>query len=165
MSAYRPQFFYRTPPGYVDIPFVRPVTEGQDASGGIPQGQSFLNYVVQMDYDAPQIIRSIFFQGVNQGQGAGVLSGSMQVQVRDPRGYALTDGYVPFWLYMSGAGNTPQDGGSGRCKVFESEVYCDPGSLWLFDFFAPGSSLVFPGFQYPGLFELRGVKRYKQGCI
>jgi len=165
MSAYRPQYFYRTPPGYVDIPFVRPVTIGQDPTYDLAQGTSGLNYVVQMDYDAPQIIRSIFYQGANQGQGAGILSGAVQLQVRDTRGYALTDGYLPLWLYAYGAGNTPQDGGSGRGKVFEPESYCDPGSVWLFDFFAPGTSLVNPGFKVPGLFELRGVKRYKQGCI
>lgn len=158
----RPQFFFETPPGFKDIPFVRPVTYGQDSSGGIP-AQSYLNnYIVQMDNDAPQIIRSLFWQGQQQGQGAGPLSGSVQIQLRDAFGNYLTDGYVPIWLYFWGAGSTPPDGGSGRCRPFESELYCPPGSVLTIDYFNPSSSAT--AYQYPGLMEFRGVKRLPESC-
>jgi hypothetical protein len=80
--------------------------------------------------------------------------------MRDTYGNYLTDGYIPLWLLFWGAGSTTPDGGSGRAKVFEPELYCEPGSIFLFDFFNPPGAT----YQYPGLFELRGVKRLPEGC-
>ena len=155
----RPQFFFSTPSGFKDVPFVRPVNFGQDAAAGIPPGQYWRNYVVQLDNDVPQIFRSWFWQGEEQGEGAGPLSGSIQVQLRDAYGNYLTDGFVPLWLLCWGPGSTPPDGGSGRCKVFEPELYCRAGSILLIDYFNPDGST----YTYPGLMEFRGVKRYPLG--
>lgn len=158
----RPQYFFTTPAGYRDISFVRPVTYNQDPSGGIPPGQYLYNYIVQLDNDAPQIFRSLFWQGEQQGQGAGALSGSVQIQLRDAFGNYLTDGYIPLWLLFWGAGSTFPDGGSGRAKVFEPELYCPPGSVLILDYFNPSSSVT--AYQYPGLMEFRGIKRYPEAC-
>ena len=126
----RPQFAFTTPAGFEDIPFVRPVVGGQDPVIEIPAGQYLNDYIIQMDNDAVQIFRSLFVEGVQQGQLA-----SLQMQLRDAFGNYLTDGYVPLWLYCWGAGSTPPDGGSGRAKVFEPEVYCPPGSVMIADFY------------------------------
>ena len=155
----RPQYFYATPAGFVDVPFCNPITYGENATGGIPPGQYLRNFVVQLDNDADQLFRSLFWQGEQQGEGAGPLSGSVQIQLRDAYGNYLTDGYVPIWLLCWGAGSTPPDGGSGRAKVFEPELYCPKGSALLIDYFNPDSI-----YQYPGLMEFRGVKRYPAGC-
>jgi hypothetical protein len=151
----RPQYFNTTPAGFRDVPFVRPVTFGQDVTGGLAPGRYLENYVVQLDNDAPQVFRSWFWQGENQGEGAGPLSGSIQVRLRDAFGNFLTDGYIPLWLLAWGAGSNPPDGGSGRAKVFEPELYCPAGSILNPD----GSAYV-----YPGLMEFRGVKRFPEGC-
>lgn len=156
----RPQFFYSTPAGYKDVPFVRPVTYGQDPSGGISPGQYLRDFVVQLDNDAPQLFRSLFWQGEEQGQGAGPLTGSVQIQLRDAYGNYLTDGFIPLWLLAWGAGSTFPDGGSGRAKVFEPELYCPEGSILLIDYFNPDTA----SYQYPGLLEFRGVKRLKGDC-
>ncbi len=141
---YRPQFFFPTPKGYRDESFVRPVTVGQDPSGTIPAGQYINDYAIRMDTDAPQIIRSLFIEGKQQNQNSNI-----QMRLRDAFGNFLTDGYVPLWLYGSGAGSTPPDGGSGRTKLFESEIYCPPGSVLLADFFAPGGAATIPIFAGP----------------
>jgi len=156
---YRPQYFYETPPGFRDEPFVRPVTYGQDLSGSLPAGQFLQSYVVQMDGDAPQIIRGLFWQGRQQGQGTDEI-GSVQVRLRDAFGIDLTDGFIPLWLLCWGAGVTPPDGGSGRAKVFEPELYCPPSSVLLIDYFDPDGA----AYAYPGLMEFRGVKRFPEGC-
>lgn len=156
----RPQYFYQTPKGFKDIPYVRPVTYGQDATGGIAPGKYLNNFVVNLDTDFPQLFRSLFWQGLNQGQGAGPLSGSIQIQLRDSFGNYITDGYIPIWLYLWGAGSTPPDGGSGRAKVFEPELYCPAGSCLLIDYYNPDGGT----YQYPGLLEFRGVKRKPEGC-
>jgi hypothetical protein len=156
----RPQYFFTTPPGFQDVPFVQPVNPGQDVFGLIPPGQFLSNYVITLDTDAPQIYRSLFWQGLEQGQGAYPSSGSVQIHLRDVYGNELTDGYVPIWLYCWGAGSTPADGGSGRAKVFESELYCLPGSVLLIDFYNPDTA----NFAFPGLLEFRGVKRWPEGC-
>ena len=156
--AYRPQFAMFTPPGFTDVSFVRPVTAAQDPTGGIPAGSFYNNYIVQMDNDADQIIRSLFWQGEQQGQGASTTINSVQIQLRDAYGNYLTDGYIPLWLYAYGAGVNPPDGGSGRAKVFEPELYCPKGSVLIFDFFNPAGTS-----NYPGYLELRGVKRMA-GC-
>lgn len=156
---HRPQYYYETPKGYKDVPFVRPVVFLQDATGDFPPGQFLNDYVVQMDNDAPQLIRSVFFQGSNQGQ-ASAPQNSGQIRLRDAFGNYITDGFVPIWLYAWGAGETPPDGGSGRTKVFEPELYCPPGSVLMIDYFNPDS----PAFQYPGLIEFRGVKRFREDC-
>lgn len=156
----RPQYFYTTPDGFKDVPYVKPITYGQNVTGGIPPGQYLNNFVVQLDNDAPQLFRSLFWQGAQQGQGAGPASGSIQIQLRDAYGNYLTDGYVPIWLLCWGAGSTPPDGGSGRAKVWEPELYCPAGSILLVDYFNPDGGT----YQYPGLFEFRGVKRFPLGC-
>lgn len=156
----RPQYFYRTPDGFLDIPFVRPVTFGQDPTGSIPPQQYLNDYIVQLDNDAPQLFRSLFWQGEEQGQGAGPLTGSIQIRMRDAYGNFITDGFVPIWLYCWGAGSTPPDGGSGRAKVWEPELYCPSGSVLTIDFYNPGVE----AFAYPGLLEFRGIKRFPVGC-
>jgi hypothetical protein len=65
----RPQYFYTTPSGFRDEPYVKPVTFGQDPTGGIPPGTVLNDYVVQLDNDAPQLFRSLFWQGEQQGRG------------------------------------------------------------------------------------------------
>lgn len=155
----RPQFFFTTPAGFQDEPYVRPVTYGQDAFDGIPPGTYINDYVVKLDNDTDQLFRSLFWQGANQGQGAGSLSGNVQIRLRDAFGNYLTDGYIPIWLLCWGAGSQPPDGGSGRAKVFEPELYCPAGSILLIDYFNPGGT-----YEYPGLFEFRGVKRWPEGC-
>lgn len=138
---FRPQFFWPTPPGAKDVPFVRPVTYGTDVNIQLLPGRIFQNFLIQMDYDAPQFIRSMFWQGEQQGQGAGTLARSVQVQLVDAFGVDMTDGYIPLWLFGWGSGVTPPDGGSGRCKVFEPEIYCPPGSVLKLNFFNPDSEL------------------------
>lgn len=152
---HRPQYFNATPKGYVDVPFVQPVTYGQDMAGGIPPGQFLNDYVIQLDNDADQLYRSLFWQGAQQGQSAGPASGSIQIRLRNSYGLFLTDGYIPIWLLCWGAGSTSPDGGSGRCKVFEPELYCPKGSVLIVDYFNPDGGT----YQYPGLYEFRGVKR------
>ena len=148
----RPQYFWPTPKGFQDTPFVRPVGFNTDPSGNFPAGQYQQSYVIQLDNDAPQLLRSLFMQGVQQGQLQ-----DLQIQLKDAHGNYLTDGYVPAWLYFWGAGSTPTDGGSGRAKVFEPELYCPPGSVLMLDFFSANGSA------YPGLMEFRGVKRFRLG--
>jgi len=149
----RPQYFYTTPKGFQDIPYVCPVTFGGNATGGVAAGQYLNNFVVQLDNDADQLFRSLFFQGIQQGQGV-----SYQIQMRDAYGNYLTDGYIPIYLLVWGAGSTPEDGGSGRAMVFEPELYCPKGSCLLIDYYFPS------GGSYPGLYEFRGVKRFPLGC-
>lgn len=156
----RSQFFFPTPPGYRDEPFVQPVTYGQNPTIGVPAGGYLNNYVVQLDNDVPQLYRGLAWEGASQGQGAGPLSGSIQIQLRDAWGNYLTDGYLPIWLYVWMAGETPPDGGSGLVKVFEPELYCPAGSVLLIDYFNPGAV----NYNGPGLLEFRGVKRYPEGC-
>lgn len=160
VSMNRPQFFYSTPAGFRDVPYVKPVTFGQDVTGNIPAGQYLNNYVIQLENDAPKLFRSLFMQGEQQGQGAGPLSGSIQIQLRDAYGNYLTDGYIPAWLLCWGAGSVVPDGGSGRAKVFEPELYCPAGSILLMDFYHPDGL----GYLYPGLFEWRGITRFPEGC-
>lgn len=157
---FRPQFYWPTPKGFKDVPFVKPVTYSQNTTGALAAGQYWINYIVQMDYDAEQYIRSIFWQGANQGQSAGALQGSVQVQLVDAFGVDLTDGYIPLWLYAWGSGVTQPDGGSGRAKVFEPEIYCPKGSVLKVNYFVPDGG----DYQIPGLFEFRGVKRFPEGC-
>lgn len=140
----RPQFFFKTPPGFRDESFVRPVNIGQDISGVIPAGQFVNNFVIQMDQDAPQIIRSLFVEGAQQDENP-----NLHIQLRDAYGNFLTDGYIPLWLYADGAGSTSPDGGSGRAKVFEPELYCPPGSVLIADFFSPGGVLGIPTYAGP----------------
>jgi hypothetical protein len=154
--SYRPQFYYRTPPGYRDIPYVRPVVYGQDPSAGVPSLQPVNNYIIQLDKDADILFRSLFIQGVNQGQAAAIL----QVRLTDAYGNYLTDGYIPMPLYAWGAGLTSPDAGSGRAKVFEPELYCPAGSVLQLDFYNPVSAV----YNYPGLIEFRGVKRCPEAC-
>lgn len=156
----RPQFFFPTPKGYRDESFVRPVISNQDPSGGLPPLQYKNDYAVLMDADAPQIIRSLFWQGVQQGQNP-LPGANVHIQLRNAYGVYLTDGYIPLWLMFYGAGSTFPDGGSGRAKVFESEMYCPPGSVLLIDFFNPSPTTTF---QYPGLMEFRGIKRFPDRC-
>lgn len=156
----RPQFFWPTPAGYRDVPFVKPVTLSQNNTIGLPAGELYRSYIVQMDWDAPQIIRSLFWQGANQGQAAGPLTGSIQVQLVDAFGVEMTDGYIPLWLLAWGSGVTQPDGGSGRAKVFEPEMYCPQGSVVKINFFNPDGG----DFLMPGLLEYRGIKRYPEGC-
>lgn len=158
---WRPQFEYYTPPGFKDIPYVKPVSVGQDASALIPPGQYLYNFVVQLDTDAPALLRSFFWQGANQGQGASATAGSIQLQLRDGDGVYLTDGFIPIWLLGWGAGSTPPDGGSGRTKIFERELVCRAGGQLLIDFFNPDGA----NYQYPGYGEIRGVKRWPEGCV
>ncbi len=146
---FRPQFSFGTPAGYKDVPYVRPVTVGQDINVPIPSGQFVKDYVIRLDNDAPSIFRSLFVQGVQQDQ-----STQIQMQLRDAYGNYLTDGYIPLDLYAWGAGNTPPDGGSGRAKVFEPELYCPAGSVMIADFFNPGSPSVIPSFTPPSLQSL-----------
>lgn len=157
---FRPQFFYETPAGFRDEPYVRPVTTSQDVQITISPGEQYRSYIVQMDYDAPQLIRSLFWQGANQGQAAGPLTGSFAVQIISPFDVEMTDGFIPIWLLGWGSGVTQPDGGSGRAKVFEPEVYSPAGSVWRFNFFDPDGGTII----LPTLFELRGVKRYPEGC-
>lgn len=152
---WRPQYFHPTPKGFVDTPFVRPVNYGQDPNWTIPPGQFLTDYIVRMDEDADQLIRSLFWQGPQQGFAAGPASGSIQIQLRNPNGFYLTDGYVPIWLYCWGAGSTTPDGGSGRAKVFEPELFCPSGSNLIIDFFNPDGGSYFS----PTLLEFRGIKR------
>lgn len=157
---FRPQFYWPTPPGYKDVPFVKPVTFSQNQDATLPAGQQFRNYIIQMDWDAPQLIRSLFWQGANQGQAAGPLSGSEQVQLIDAFDVEMTDGYIPIWLFAWGSGVTQPDGGSGRAKTFEPEIFCPAGSVLKVNFFNPdGADLLLPG-----LFEMRGIKRLPEGC-
>jgi hypothetical protein len=147
----RPQFFHSTPKGFSDVPFVRPVTFGQDVHATIPSGGYLNDYIVQLDNDAPQLFRSLFWQGAQQGQGPDV-AGSLQVRVRDAFGNFITDGYIPIWLLFWGAGSTTPDGGSGRAKVFEPELYCEPGSTLIFDFFNSGlNATSIPAYLNPAL--------------
>ena len=125
----RPQFFFPTPPGYQDIPFVQPVP----SPGSLLAGQYLLDYIVVLDNDAPQLFRSLFVEGVQDG-----LSANIQMRARDAYGNFITDGFVPLWLYAWGAGSTPPDGGSGRAKVFEPELFCPAGSVLILDFYNPG---------------------------
>ena len=157
-KMFRPQFFNMTPTGFRDVPFVRPVNYGQDVTQTLNGPEYLNNYIVQMDKDAAQIIRSLFWQGAQQGEAAVPNAGSVQVQMRNAFGNFLTDGYVPIWLLCWGAGSTPVDGGSGRAKVFEPELFCPAGSVLIFDFYCPDGVWV-----APGLFELRGVKRFPVG--
>ena len=152
---FRPQFSFQTPKGFKDVPYVLPVTFGQNVTGGLPAGQYYPNFILQTDNDAASIFRSLFWQGEQQGE-----TDPMQVQLRDAYGNYLTDGYIPLWLYAWGAGNTTPDGGSGRAKVFEPELYCPPGSVLIIDYFNPSAG----GTQLPGNFEFRGVKRYPEVC-
>lgn len=156
----RPQFFWPTPPGYKDVPFVKPVTLSQNATITLPAGDQYRSYIVQMDWDAPQLIRGFFWEGANQGQAAGPLSGSIQVQIVDAFGVEMTDGYLPIWLLGWGSGVTQPDGGSGRAPVFEPEMYCPPGSVVKLNFYNPDGA----DFIMPGLLEYRGIKRYPEGC-
>src|ERR1035437_8803161 len=133
----RPQYFNSTPSGFRDVPYVKPVTAGQNVSGLIPANGYLLNYVIQLDNDAPQLFRSLFIEGIEQAQAAGI-----QMQLRDAFGVFLTDGYVPLHLFALGAGSTPPDGGSGRAKVFEPELFCPAGSVLIADFFNPSTSAV-----------------------
>jgi len=152
----RPQFEYYTPKGFRDVPYKRPVT-----SAAIPPGQYLWQFAVLLDTDAPQRFRSLFWQGQQQGQGASSTAGSLQIQMRDCDGLYLTDGFIPIWLYCWGAGSTPPDGGSGRAKVFESELVCPAGGVILIDFYNPDGA----NYQYPGYFELCGIKRWPEGCV
>jgi hypothetical protein len=131
----RPQYFFTTPKGFRDMPFVRPVNPAQDdpAVASILPGQYLWNYVVTLDTDAPFLCRSLFVQGLQQSEIQ-----NLQVQLRDAFGNFLTDGFVPLWLYCWGAGSTSPDGGSGRAKVFESELYCPKGGCLILDFYNPG---------------------------
>jgi hypothetical protein len=131
----RPQYFWPTPPGYQDYGWVRPVTVNQDPSGFIPPGGYLNDYIIPLDNDLPMLLRSLFIEGVQQAAASG-----LQIQLRDAFGNYLTDGYIPLWLYATGAGSTPPDGGSGRTKVFEPELYCAPGSNLIADFYNPGGS-------------------------
>lgn len=133
----RPQYFNSTPSGFRDVPYVKPVTAGQNVSGLIPANGYLLNYVIQLDNDAPQLFRSLFIEGIEQAQAAGI-----QMQLRDAFGVFLTDGYVPLHLFALGAGSTPPDGGSGRAKVFEPELFCPAGSVLIADFYNPSTSAV-----------------------
>jgi len=153
---FRPQFQYGTPPGFKDVPFVRPVCFGQDPSGGVAAGEYLLNYIVQLGADAPQLFRSLSVQGADQGQVA-----DFQCQIRDAYGNYLTDGFVPLSLLAWTAGSAPPNAGSGRCKMFEPELFCPAGSCLIIDFFQPdaiGNDI------YSGLWEFRGIKRYPEGC-
>ena len=140
---FRAQFSFGTPPGFKDVPYVRPVTVGQDVNVPIPSGEFYNNYIIPLDNDAPSIFRSLFIQGVQQDQPS-----QIQMQLRDAFGNFLTDGYIPLDLYAWGAGNTPPDGGSGRAKVFEPELYCPKGSVLIADFYNPGD-LTLPLFGTP----------------
>lgn len=150
---YRPQFFFTTPSGYRDVPYVRPVIGDEDQSGS-STGNLVSNYIIQLDKDADQIFHSLFIQGPNQGQAE-----DFMIQLRDSWGNFITDGFVPLSLYAWGAGETPEDGGSGRAKVFESELYCPRGSVLIADFWNGGASFLFPPFM-----EFRGIKRFKGAC-
>ena len=154
----RPQFFNVTPPGFKDVPYVKPITYGENPVGvTLAPGQIYNDFVVQLDNDFDQIFRSLFWQGVQQGE-----AGSVQIQLRDAFGNYLTDGYVPIYLLCWGAGSTPPDGGSGRAKVFEPELYCPLGSILLIDFQNPDTAAS--SYALPGLFEFRGVKRMPLGA-
>jgi hypothetical protein len=157
----RPQFQYSTPPGFKDVPYKRPVSVGQDNTGSIAAGGYVWQYAVNLDTDAHQRFRSLFWQGQQQGQGATATAGSLQIQMRDGDGLYLTDGFIPIWLFCWGAGSTPPDGGSGRAKVFEPELVCRAGGQLLIDFFNPDGA----NYVYPGYFELCGVKRWPVGCV
>ena len=158
---HRPQFQYSTPKGFKDVPYRRSVSVGQDNNGLVAPGQYVWNYVVQLDADAPQRFRSLFWQGQQQGQPATATVGSLQIQLRDGDGIFVTDGFIPIWLCCWGVGSTPPDGGSGRAKVFEPELVCKPGGQLIFDFFNPDGA----SYAYPGYFELCGVKRWPEGCV
>lgn len=157
---YRPQYQWPTPAGYVDIPFVRPVNFGQDVSTSLAPGAYLRDYVIEMDNDAPQLIRSLFWQGNQQGFPATSTTGSIQIQMRNAQGDYLTDGFIPLWLLFWGAGSTPTDGGSGRAKVFEPDLICPPGSVLILDYFNPDGGT----FTTPGIMEFRGVKRFPAAC-
>jgi hypothetical protein len=149
----RPQFWWATPSGFKDVPYVRPLSLGQDPVISMVAGQQVQSYQITLDNDADQLFRSLFMQGIQQGQTTGV-----QVQWRDAQSVYLTDGFVPTYLYCWGAGSTPPDGGSGRAKVWEPELYCPRGGILYIDFFSPGGGFVIPGYM-----ELCGVKRYPAG--
>ena len=133
---YRPQFQFGTPPGYVDVPYVRALAVGQDPSFVVPPGEVLLNYVLQLDADAPTLFRSLFVQGALQGQ-----DNDIQLRIRDAFGNYLTDGFVSVSLFAWGAGKSP-DSGSGRCKIWEPELYCPAGSVLMIDFFNPGPNAI-----------------------
>ncbi len=152
---FRPQFSYSTPKGYKDFPYVLPVTFGQNVTVSLLAGRLYQNFLIQTDNDAPSILRSLFWQGVQQAE-----TDAMQIQLRDAYGNYLTDGYIPLWLYAWGAGNTTPDGGSGRAKVFEPELFCPPGSVLILDYFNASTATT----QLPGNLEFRGVKRYPEVC-
>ncbi len=133
----RPQYYYRTPRGYKDVPFVRPVNFDQDPPIVIPVGGFLNDYIIQMDNGEPQLIRSLFVLGPNQDTLI-----DLQMRLRDAFGNELTDGYVPLVLFASGAGETPPDGGSGRTKVFEPELYCPAGSTLILDLYNPGPTPI-----------------------
>ena len=147
--GYRPQLETYTPPGFVDTPFVRPVSLPLDPAAVIPPGGFLNSYAITLDNDAPQIFRSLFVQGGQQGQNLNI-----QMQLRGADGKYITDGYVPLWLYAWGAGVTPPDGGSGRAKVFEPELYCPKGSTILADFFNPAGGTNFGAFSLPSLMSV-----------
>lgn len=140
----RPQFFHATPEGYQDIPFVRPVVLGQDLGGTLVDGEILNDFIIQLDNDAPQIFWSLFIEGVQQDQAA-----EIHMRLRDAFGNFLTDGYVPLWLYAWGAGSETPDGGSGRAKVFEPEIYCPPGSVLIADFLSSGGTVGLPTYGSP----------------
>lgn len=129
----RPQFYWPTPDGYKDYPYVRPVPYDNEAQISIPPGQFLYHYVVRMDEDAPTIIRSLYVEGLDQN----AQNINLHIQLRDAWGVLLTDDFVPLNLYAVGSSVTPPDGGSGRTKVFEPELYCPPGSNITFDLYNP----------------------------
>lgn len=114
---------------------MRPLAVGQDPAFIVPPGEFFLNYILQLDADAPTLFRSLFVLGAIQGQ-----DNDMQIRVRDSFGNFITDGFVKLSLFAWGAGNPDQ--GSGRCKIFEPELFCPAGSTLILDFFNPGPNAI-----------------------
>lgn len=139
-TNYRPQWVYFTPPGFRDEDY-RYVVSFPLVANGLEQA----NFQVQLDDDAPFVLRGIWWPG-----GAT----ATECRIRDPWGNYLMSDYC-----LNGGGlllTGPQTGSSP--VAVESEIICPAGSFLTFDFW-PSTNGFNTAFNYVG--ELRGVKRFE----
>src|SRR5262249_52965847 len=96
-----PQFFFPTPPGFKDEPFVLPISFAQNINITLAPGEQYRSYVIRMDSDYDQYIRSIFWQGTQQGQGPKDLGYGLKVKLIVAFGYDFPAGLIPCGCYFS----------------------------------------------------------------
>lgn len=115
--SYRPQFAYPTPEGFQDEEFVQYFDSISNPALAtvLAAGAEIRDIPLILDSNAEFHIRGIEVALENNNE--------LGIQIRDPYGNYLSDGYVP-----AGAYSGQQLGDVGACPVaLESEIVCPPG--------------------------------------